>query len=199
MVERITPLSWNSGRRSKTARRRKWEARFHPGVFVGMLNSSSEAVVVTEQGTANKTRSANVGRILESERWDEDRILGIRAVPWSPDGIDSAFDIQVGIERPAEVVPRPAGEVIMGNGVAKTYLRRADFERWGLSEGCLGCRYLRTGQGRQQAHSEACRRRIEGLLKADSAGSARLAAADEKESIVHWLMLLSDTRPRTQE
>ena len=34
--------------------------------------------------------------------------------------------------------------------------------------------------GRQQAHSEACRRRIEGLLKGDPVGSARLAAADER-------------------
>ena len=33
---------------------------------------------------------------------------------------------------------------------------------------------------RQQAHIEACRRRIESLLKGDSAGSARLAAADER-------------------
>ena len=65
-----------------------------------MLNSSSEAVVVTEQGMAIKTRSANIRRIPESERWDADRILGIRAVPWSPDGSDNAFDIQVGMERP---------------------------------------------------------------------------------------------------
>ena len=90
------------------------------GVFVGMLNSSSEAVVVTEQGTAIKTLSATVRRFPESE----DRILGIRDVPWSPDGSDNGFDIQVGIERPAEK-----------NRVARTYLRRADFERWGLSEG----------------------------------------------------------------
>ena len=68
----------------------------------------------------------------------------------------------------------------MENKVARTYLRRADFEQWGLSEGCPGCQYLRTGQGRQQAHSEACRKRIEGLLRGDSAGSARLAAADER-------------------
>ena len=68
----------------------------------------------------------------------------------------------------------------MENKVARTYLRRADFERWGLSEGCPGCRYLRPGQGRQQAHSEACRRRIEGLLKGEPSGSARLAAADER-------------------
>ena len=68
----------------------------------------------------------------------------------------------------------------MENKVARTYLRRADFEQWGPSEGCPGCRYLRTGQGRQQAHCEACRKRIEGLLKGDSAGSARRAAADER-------------------
>ena len=65
----------------------------------------------------------------------------------------------------------------MENKAAKTYLRRADFERWGLSEVCPGCRYKRTGQGLQQAHSEACRRRIESLLEGDSSRSARLAAA----------------------
>ena len=68
----------------------------------------------------------------------------------------------------------------MENKVASTFLRRADFEQWGLSEGCPGCRYLGTGEGRQQAHSEACQRRIEGLLKGDPVASARLAAADEK-------------------
>ena len=116
----------------------------------------------------------------ESERWDAGRILEMRATPWSPDGSDNAFDTQVGMERPAEMVPQDPGEVLMENKVARTYLRRADFEQWGLSEGCPGCRYLGTGQGRQQAHSEACRKRIEGLLKGDSAGSARLAAADER-------------------
>ena len=145
-----------------------------------MLNSSSQAVVVTQQGTAIKARSANVRRIPESERWDADRILGMRPVPWSPDGSDNAFNIQVGVERPAEMVPRAPREVLMENKVARTYLRSADFEQWGLSEGCLGCRYLKTDQERQQSHSEACRRRIEGLLKGDPAGSARMVAADEK-------------------
>ena len=45
---------------AKPPRGRKWEPRFHPGVFVGMLKSSSEAVVVTVQGPAIKTRAANV-------------------------------------------------------------------------------------------------------------------------------------------
>ena len=67
----------------------------------------------------------------------------------------------------------------MENQIARTYQRRADFEQWGLSEGCRACRYLRTGQVRQQAHSEARRRRSESLLKGDSSGS-RLDAADGK-------------------
>ena len=59
----------------------------------------------------------------------------------------------------------------MENKVARTNRRRADFEQWGRSEGCPRCRYLRTGQGRQQGHSEACRKRTEGLLRGASAGS----------------------------
>ena len=82
----------------------------------------------------------------------------------------------------------------MENKEARTYVRRADFERWGPSKGCPGFRHLRTGQGRQQACSEACRRRIEGMLKGDLAGSARLAAADGR-----CLVQLNDTRPTIQE
>ena len=68
----------------------KWDPRFYPGMFMGMLNSSSEAVAVTDQGSVIKTRAANVRRIPESERWDAHRILGMSAVPWSPDGSDNA-------------------------------------------------------------------------------------------------------------
>ena len=76
----------------KLERGGKWEPRCHPGIFVGVLNSSSEAVVVAGQGLAIKTRAANIRRVPESERRDADRILGMRAVPWSPDGSDNTFD-----------------------------------------------------------------------------------------------------------
>ena len=53
MAEGTTHQSWKFGEKilympAKPTRGGKWELRFHPGVFVGMLNSSSEAVVVTE-------------------------------------------------------------------------------------------------------------------------------------------------------
>ena len=53
-------------RACQTTKRRKVGPRFYPGVFVGMLNSSSEAAIV-EQGTAIKTRAANV-RKMKMER-----------------------------------------------------------------------------------------------------------------------------------
>ena len=62
---------------ARPARGGMWKPGFHLGVFVGMLNSSSEAVVVTEQGLAVKTRAATVRIIPQSERWDADRILGM--------------------------------------------------------------------------------------------------------------------------
>ena len=153
---------------AKPARGGKWEPRFQPGVFVGMPNPSSEAAVITKQGLAIRTRAANVRRIPERERWDADRILGIRAVPWSQDGSAHAFHIQIGTERPAEMVSGSPGEELTENKLARTYFRRADYQHWGLSECCPGCWYLRTGQGRQQPNSEACRRRIEALLRGDS-------------------------------
>ena len=54
----------------------------------------------------DQTRAADVRKILDSERWDADRILGMRVVPWPQDGSDNAFDIQVGMETPAEMAPR---------------------------------------------------------------------------------------------
>ena len=72
-----------------------------------MLSSSSEAVVVIEQGSAIKTRAANVRIVLGSETWAADRILGMRAVPWLPDGSDTTFDTQAGM------VPPSPGELLM--------------------------------------------------------------------------------------
>ena len=88
---------------AKPARGGKWEPRFHPGVFVRMLNSSSEAVVVTEQGLAIKTRSANI------------KIIQMAVT------MQSTFKSEW--TGPAEMVPRSPGEVLMANKVAQSRLR----------------------------------------------------------------------------
>ena len=96
---------------------------------------------------SSPSSGASVWRVFESERWDADRMLGIRAVLWSLDGSGNTFGIQVGKERPAEMVPRSPGDLLMENRVAWAFLRRWDFDQGSLSEGCPGCRYSRSGQG----------------------------------------------------
>ena len=116
---------------AKTSKRRKvgptilsWSIRWNAELAIG--SSGCHRARVGVQNTCGE-RQDNF--FFESERRDGDRILGMRAVLWSPDASDNAFDIQVGMERPAEMVPRPPSEVLMENKVARTYLRRADFDQ----------------------------------------------------------------------
>ena len=128
---------------------------------MGMLNS----VVVTKQGMAIKTRSVNIRRIPESERWDADKILGIRAVPWSPNGSDNAFDIQVGMERPAEMMPRTPGDVMMENSgenlPSQSRLRTMGSQRV-LSRVPVSENWPWTATGSQRSMPEEDRRPAEG-------------------------------------
>ena len=130
----------NSKRRKVGPAILSWRIRLNAELVIG--SSGYHRARVGDQNTCGERQ-----KIPESERWDADRILGMRAMPWSPDGSDNAFDNQVQMERPGEMVLRPPGEVLIENKVATTYFRRAHFDQWGLSEGCPGCRYLRTGQG----------------------------------------------------
>ena len=86
------------------------------------------------------------------------------------------------MERPAEMVPGAPGEVLMENKVARTCLRRADFEQWGLGEGCPGCRYLRTGQERQQATAKYAGGRDQGSRSERHTEEASVVCHPESES-----------------
>ena len=112
-----------------------------------MLNMSSEAVVITEQGTAiRNTRAANTRTVPESDRWEAERVLGVRELSvvsrWEWQRTQCPSQV---LERPAEVAPRSLVRVPMEDNVARAHLRRSDFERWSLSDGCPGCRNQRTG------------------------------------------------------
>ena len=60
----------------------------------------------------------------------------------------------------------------MGEGTKTVYwmrLKRDDFIEKGFTEGCPGCKAILEG-GPVRGHSEACRRRMEDLLKQTSEG-----------------------------
>ena len=124
---------------AKPARGEMWEPRFHPGVSPSRDWRSRQG-----RRTSGEYPSRRDGTLTACSKWGP--LHGPRmAVTMRPTSKSEWRD-------PRRWCPETQ-EVMMEN--KRTYLRRADFEQWGLSGGCPGCQYLRTGQERQQAHSEA--------------------------------------------
>ena len=78
----------------------KAEARWIPGVFIGMKLNSGEKLVATEQGII-KVRT--IRRRLEAERWSLEEHAWINRFPWKPYA-DSSED-EVHIRSPQPVTP----------------------------------------------------------------------------------------------
>ena len=65
--------------------------------------------------------------------------------------------------------------------VYRMRLKRDDFISRGFTEGCAGCRSILSG-GPVRNHSEACRKRMEGLMKETGDGQARLKRQVDREN-----------------
>ena len=59
----------------------------------------------------------------------------------------------------------------------RLYMNKADTMKYGLTEGCLGCRCLVEGK-RAQGHSERCRVRLEAEIAKTEEGRIRLTTAN---------------------
>ena len=71
----------------------------------------------------------------------------------------------------AEVVPR--NPEIPESIARRMYIKKTDIEKFGETDGCLGCRNIMLGKP-LQSHTQACRDRIEGHLRESEEGLARL-------------------------
>ena len=96
----------------KPARGGNWDPQFYPGVFVGMLNSSSRSSGCHRARVGDQSTCCECHENSQVGERDVDSILAMRATP--------------------------PGDVLMESNVARTYFRRADFGQWGLSEWCPG-------------------------------------------------------------
>ena len=82
---------------------------------------------------------------------------------------------RVPVERQQEPASAPVARRII--------LHRSYFDRFNFTEGCLKCRAIQRGDGTRSAcaHSEACRRRIEGLMAQDEVLREHLSAAQARQ------------------
>ena len=133
------------------------------GIFLGVKGSTGELIVGDERGI---WRTRTVRRKPEGDRWRRDYIKMIAGVPWrlndedqNADGEGMRLDVTVMDREYRESVARPEHESIP----RAVYIRKEDLEEFGYTVGCPGCQSILKKTTRQ-AHSEGCRRRLEGEL-----------------------------------
>ena len=145
------------------------EERWAKGVWMGHARSTNAALIGTADGVI---KAWGFRRLPEGQQWDGDMIKSIRGTPkeWKVDSGEDAQQIEMrdggipydgaGLEAPKS---SRAGER------RSMYLRRSDFERYGFSDGCPGCRDMaiqRPGPSSGwSAHTPACRKIMEEKIR----------------------------------
>ena len=102
-------------------------------------------------------------------------MLSIEGTPWSPDG-KRARDVNIRVDLPGAggnrgAHPPDIDPLIVPRRVALT----REFEKFGLTAQCLGCRAIRSVSGYPANHTERCRERIEQELEKEPEGASRVA------------------------
>ena len=74
--------------------------------------------------------------------------------------------------QPAKEMTEPASR---RRGITQT-----DLDKYGLTPGCPGCLAKQRGEIAKRGHSEACRKRIEDMMRQDGDDRRKIEAADER-------------------
>ena len=144
----------------------KLTCMWEDGVYLGVKGGTGEVIVGSEKGVW-VTRTAQ--RKPEEERWQRDNLKMIVGVPWRKNDEDpkaDGEDMRTAVAVMDKEYRERLGEELAGYEAVprRVYLQKGDFERHGYTKGCPGCISMLKGSARQ-AHSELCRRRMEGEIK----------------------------------
>ena len=108
----------------------------------------------------------------------------IRGVPWKwdpeADEVPDKLLVRMLSDEEKNQLAGPGGEVD-NKTVYRMRLKRDDFVEKGFTEGCPGCKSILSG-GQQRGHTEACRKRMEGLLQQTNEGQERLKRQADREN-----------------
>ena len=88
----------------------------------------------------------------ELERWDFEFLMTSKGTPWNTNpsvgemGADALpADMAVLMPAPAPVHPVVAAAAPVDREASRSYIKRADVQKYGYSMNCLGCRSVMTG------------------------------------------------------
>ena len=164
--------------------RNKLESKWDEGVWLGHARGSSEVLIGTIEGVV---RARTIKRRPEDERWNAEAILNMAGTPARPNPQAPGHDIPVHISIHVPEVSEVPGEpppARVETEPRRTYLKARDFQKHGWTEGCEGCRRLKAGNMAARPHNEACRQRMEAILKEE--GDPRWMRAKDRAEERLW-------------
>ena len=129
------------------------------------------------QSVCNKKNGGN-------ERWDAELIKAIQGTPQQPDPGKIGIGIPIGFRfevKPTEVDVQPVRE--MTEPMARRRgITQTELDKYGFTEGCPGCIAKQRGEVAKKGHSEACRKRIEDMMRQNDEDKKKIEAADDRIS-----------------
>ena len=168
-------------KREKPKDQQKSEPKWELAIWLGHTRDSNEAIVGTTEGAY---RAFAVKRMTENERWDAELIQTIQGTPQQPDPGKSGIVIPIGFRfesKPIEVDAQPVRE--MAEPMARRRgITHLELEKYGFTAGCPGCTAKQRGEVAKKGHSEACRKRIEDMMRQDEKDRKKVEAADDRIS-----------------
>ena len=159
---------------------------FTPAVYVGHHGRSGALMALTEHGAVN---ARSFKRLPESDRFVASELEKLKGLPWNLNGSLEAERL----DRPLvagpdaqqiPILPVPTGMPPLPPRIQerRMYVTSADVRKYGGSEGCEACTQVYTWCRTNVPHSDACRRRIQELMKGDDVGRARLDASRKRKA-----------------
>ena len=168
-------------RSNKGQKEHKIESKWSEGYFLGFYWRTSEAIVGTKDGVI---RAGTLRRVGAHRRWDAEGLDAVRGVPWKwdPDAeeVHDKLLVRMLSEDEKKQLERPAPET-GPKTVYRMRLKRDDFIEKGFTNGCLGCKAILEGSG-ARGHTEACRTRMEEIMRNTSEGQDRLKRQQDREN-----------------
>ena len=168
----------------RAARRAGLESTFVSAVYVGHHGRSGALMALTEHGAVN---ARSLKRLPESDRFIFSELEKLKGLPWNLLGSLDAERLDkpliagpdaTGI--PILLVPASMPPLPPKAQERRMYVTSADVRKYGGSGGCQACAQVYICGRTNVPHSDACRRRIQELMKGDDAGRARLDASRKR-------------------
>jgi len=147
----------------------KLNARWEPGIFVGVKRKSNEIMVATEDGILFVRA---IRRVAKQQRWTKDSLSWVKWAPWHryKDADDADGEVPEGVPAvDSEERLENSGERLVfietrERAPREFFIKQEDCEKYGYTEGCAGCSSWFKGRGRQP-HTRSCRERLRGCMQ----------------------------------